>query len=239
MLFRRREVWIPTWRGSLLLIALVALLCAAAALGIGGFLAVDEPARGAQGAGARTLVVEGWLGERDLLQATQLALRGRYARVLTSGGPMDAWDGAGRWANYAERAADFLRSHGVVAVPVSAVPAPASAQERTFLSAVKVRDWIEHAGLAIDAAESIDVFTAGAHARRSRLLYRLAFGPAVEVGVIASPPSREAARRWWRGSGAAKTVLAEALGLAWTECCFWPPPRGSHEEQWAVPRDPR
>jgi hypothetical protein len=67
----------------------------------------------------------------------------------------------------------------------------------------------------------------------------MAFGPAVEIGVIASPASREEARHWWRSSAIAKSVLGEALSLAWTECCFWPAPRGSHEEQWAVPRDPR
>ena len=213
---------------------------------------------GAEGHGARTSSVEGWLGERDLeRRRRRLAAGGRYARVLTSGGPVDAWDGSGRWTNYAERAADVLQRARLVDVPVTAVPAPASAQERTFLSAVKVRDWIERSGRATDrmaatgatgatgatstpdATDAIDVFTAGAHARRSRLLYRLAFGTAVEVGVIASPPSRAEARHWWRSSGVAKTVLTESLGLAWTECCFWPPPRGSHEEQWAVPRDPR
>ena len=70
-------------------------------------------------------------------------------------------------------------------------PRRESAQDRTFLSAVVVRDWLRRQGGTIDA---VDLFSGGVHARRSRLVYRIAFGPEVDVGVFAAPPRRYDAR---------------------------------------------
>jgi hypothetical protein len=231
-LFRRREVWLPTLWGTLLLLGLAGLVGLLLARMANGFLAPNDPARGAGGGGARTLVVEGWLDEPDLVQAAQAFRRGHYERVLTTGGPITAGSEFSGHMNYAARAASRLQALGVVSVPVIAVPAPASKQDRTYLSAVMVRDWAQQSGVALEA---IDLFTAGVHARRSRMLYRMALGPAVEVGVLAAVPDGFDAERWWTSSVGTKLVMGEAVSLAWTSCCFWPPAPGSHEERWAVP----
>jgi hypothetical protein len=154
--------------------------------------------------------------------------------VVTSGGPIDSWHEGQTATNYAERAADYLNRHGLADAPAAAASAPASAQDRTFLSAVMVRDWAAREGLRPDA---IDLYSAGVHARRSRMVYRLAFGPSVEIGVLAATPQRYDLDHWWRSSQGAKSVLDEALSLAWTACCFWPPEPGSHAERWARPAE--
>lgn len=233
MLFRRRQVWLPTFQGWLLLLGLAAALFAALVLGIGSLLSVSDPATGPDGHGARTLVIEGWLAEDDLAQAVAVIRRGNYKRVLTSGGPIESWNDARVWKTFAERAAGYLRAQGQA--DVTAISAPESAQDRTFLSAVKVREWAQQSGVKLDA---IDLYSAGAHARRSRALYRMALGPAVEVGVLASTPHGYDPHRWWATSDGAKTVVSEALSLVWTKCCFWPPPPGTHEERWGVPPNP-
>ena len=102
----------------------------------------------------------------------------------------------------------------------------------SFLGAVMVREWAKRSGLTF---KSLDVFSSGAHARRSRLLYRLAFGPTVEVGVFAARSSDYDANAWWRTSAGVRDVLEQAIGLLWVKCFFRPPPPGSHEERWAVP----
>jgi hypothetical protein len=216
-----------------LLCGAVAVIALLAARAVGGYLAHSDSARGNDGQGARTLVVEGWLDESELSQAVATFRRGRYERVVTSGGPIDSWQEGIVWPTFAERAANYLRQHGLADVAVAAVPAPASAQDRTFLSAVVVREWLrrEQPGLA-----SFDLFSAGVHARRSALAYRMAFGPEVEVGVLAATQRRFDLDRWWSSSDGAKTVLGELLSLAWTKCCFWPAAAGSHEERWAVPK---
>jgi hypothetical protein len=232
VLFSRREVWLPTAWGVLLLLLIVSALVAAIAWSAYPLLAPNAPAHGAGGEGARTLVVEGWLDRDELRQAALTARNGHYTRVLTTGGPIDPAVDAGGFQNFAVRAAAMLRLHGLTDRPVIAVPAPASAQDRSYLSAVMVRDWAQQNSVALGA---IDLYSAGVHARRSWLVYRMALGDAVEVGVLAARPAEFDPRRWWTSSAGAKSTLGEAVGLAWTKCCFWPGPPGSHEERWALP----
>jgi len=229
VLFRRRQVWLPTAWGLLVLGAAAAAIAIWLAQSANAFLALDEPAVMPDGRGARVLVIEGWLDEDDLEQAVQIFRRGHYERVITSGGPIESFS---PFASFAERAADYLRHHGLGDVPLDAVPSPRTAQDRTFASAVWVRDWASKNGVSMDA---FDVLTHDVHARRTRLLYRMAFGPAVQVGVL-STTSTEDTKRWWTNSQAFKSLLGEAVSLSWTKCCFWPGPPGSHEERWAVPK---
>lgn len=220
LLFRRREIWLPTWFGGLLMLSVAALLLGLVWFRLADFLTVREPAHGRDGRGARTLIIEGWLEAKDLDQAIAVYRSGRYERVLTTGGPIDSWTDARRWGSYAERAAAYLQENGPgPATPVIALPAPATRRDRTYLSALVVRDWAHRSGLTLDA---VDLYSAGVHSRRSRLIYRLAFGDEVEVGVLASSPVGYSTEHWWDSSLGARAVMSEALAYVWVKCCFWP-----------------
>jgi len=234
-MFRRRQIWLPTWQGALLLVAVVAATALIALRHLAGYLAEERPATARDGRGAGTLIVEGWLDEDGLDAAIAAIGRGRYERVVASGGPIDGWREGRSWSTYAERAADYLRRHGVTSIPVVAVAARESPQDRTYLSAVVVRDWLRRQSVTIDA---VDLYSGAVHARRSRLVFQMAFGPEVDVGVFAAPPRRYALDRWWTTSDGVKAVLDEAIGLAWTTCCFAPPAPASHDERSPVPRSP-
>ena len=213
-LFRRRQVWLPTAQGLLLLLAIVALLVLAAVRGAVPFMMLHDPAHGPDGRGAATLVVEGWLDEAELDQALATARGGRYARIVTTGGPIESWARARNWSSFAARAAGYLAAQARPDdVAVIAVPAPASKQDRTFLSAVMLRAWARDEGVRLDA---IDLYSAGVHARRSALVFRMALGPQTEVGVLAATPTDYDLARWWGSSAGVKTVIGEALSLAWT-----------------------
>ena len=232
-LLRLQTVWLPTlWGWFALLVASGATLVALA-FGANAWLAPNQPlSHRLEQDGARILIVEGWLDEADLMQAIEAFRRGRYERIVTTGGPMDGWVGVQSWRTYADRSASYLRQNGLGSVRIDAVPAPASQQDRTFLSAVMVREWAKHSGVAL---HTVDLFSAGVHARRSHRLFQMAFGADVQVGVLASRPLDVDPEHWWRSSAAAKAVLGELLSVAWTTCCFWPPQPGSHDEQWAQP----
>ena len=218
---RRRVVWLPTLWGVLLLCALGAAFALTFGPHLDEWLAVNEPAVGKDGRGARALVVEGWLEPPELDQALEAFSRGHYERVITTGGPIPKSFEAGTWTTYAERAAAYLRAHGVDQVPVTPVVGPASTRDRTFWTAVEVRRWKERSGARLD---SVDVFSGGTHALRSRMVYRLAMGDAVEVGALAARPFSYDPAHWWTSSAGAKAVMMETVAIAWTVCCFWPPP---------------
>lgn len=226
-LVRRREVPAPTGLGCAL--ALLVLLGCAAAMaaalpGLHGFLAPHAPV------GRGLLVVEGWVGRATIDEAARVFRDGGYEAVAVTGGPIESlWPGV-PFESQAELAADALRRAGVPPDRVFAVASPASAQDRTFLSAVMVREFVEARGRPLDA---LDVLSEGTHARRSWRLYRLAFGTTLEIGVRATAPRSYEPERWWRTTAGAKSVLTEAIGLAWVTCCFDPGPPGSRREKWA------
>ena len=210
-LVQRRELWFPTlwgW-GALLFIGVAIVLLLGRNLY--SFLAVNDPVR------AQVLIVEGWMGPDELDQAIAAYRAGHYERIVTTGGPLYSWPRT--HATYADRAADYLRQEGIPPSSVIAVHAPKSAQERTYLSAVMVREWARQTGLNLPA---VDVFSVGTHARRSRLLYRLAFGSDLRVGVLAGTPSDYDPAAWWRTSVGARDVLDQAIGLLWVKLFFWP-----------------
>jgi DUF218 domain len=220
VLLRRRQVWLPTVWGWLLLFGAFAALGSVFVFTVAGFLSPNAPAHGSDGSGARTLVVEGWIDPDEIPQAVDAFRRGHYERLLTTGGPIDPWADAGGWHTFAARAAAYLRREGLAGASIFEVPAPDTGRDRTYLSAVMVREWAKRASVGFD---SIDIFTAGVHARRSWMLYRSALGSGVEVGVMAAKPSGFDAVHWWTSSTGTKSTMGEFLSVVWTGCCFWPP----------------
>jgi hypothetical protein len=225
-LFRRRQVWVPTLWTWLVLAALGALAVFAAVRNVYAFLAPSRPV------GARVLVVEGWMADAELDQAPAVIRSGGYERVVTTGGPIERDCERVSAPSYAERARNHLIGAGIPAAEVTAAPAPASAQERTFLNAVMVREWAERTGAKL---ETVDVFSSGVHSRRTWLVYGLELGPQTRVGILAATPTTYDAGAWWRTSAGAEEVLGQAIAWLWTELLFRPGPRGSPQERWAVP----
>ena len=225
-LVTRRNLPVPTLWGWLLLGGM--LLLGVIALGRFGYpiLAVEKPA-----AGAQVLVVEGWLGPRELDQAAAVFRRGAYERLITSGGPITNWASSSGPSTYADRAADYLTSRGIDAGLILSVPSPASAQDRSYLSAVMVREALSDAPV-----KALDVFSAGTHARRTRMVYRLALGSETSIGILAAGPDEYDPEHWWRYSAGVNDIMKETLSVLWTFCCFHPPPPGSDEEMWGRPR---
>ena len=79
-------------------------------------------------------------------------------------------------------AAEGLKKFGVPDDLVQMVPSRVIARERTYSSAVALRDWFREHNLPV---HSFNVLTEDSHAQRTRLLYKNAFGKNVAVGVIA------------------------------------------------------
>lgn len=221
-LVQRRQIWLPTLFGWLILVALATAGAFVAGLRAYPFLAPNDPVPG-----ARLLVVEGWLASGEFDQAVEAYRKGHYDQVVTTGGPIDRFPELLGASNYADFAARYLKSHGLSGTEVIPVSTPATELDRTFQSAAALRDWANKQGLGV---ASLNVFSSGTHARRSRVLYRMAFGPTVEIGILAARPAEYDPERWWQTSAGAKAVLSESIGLIWTRCCFNPPTPMSREQ---------
>jgi len=213
-LFRRREVTLPTWRGWLLIAVLTAGLGAGVFRNLDRFLALNEPLPGG------VLVVEGWLSDKAMRVATQEMSRSNYARLYVTGGPLESGAPLSEYQSFAQLGAAVLLRFGVNSNTLVAVPSPWVAQDRTFTSAATLRTWFRERR---EMPDRITVVTCGAHARRSRLLFQQAFGPQVQVGVIAVPPDDYDPRRWWASSQGVRLVIGEVVAYGYARVIFHPP----------------
>jgi hypothetical protein len=209
--FRRRTIWLPTLWGWLALLLAGVALAVTLQHRIHGFLAANDPV------GARVLVVEGWMGPEELEETVVIFRKHGYERLITTGGPIQRWPPYAGQSTYAEQAARYLKEQGLPEAVVTAVPASAASHDRTYASALTVRDWAKRSGLRLEA---IDVISDGPHARRSRALYRMALGPEVKVGILATRSYDYDAAVWWRSSIGARNVIEQTIALVWVHCCF-------------------
>ena len=224
LLFRRRSVVLPTPVGWLLILVVIGLIVGFLFRNMAVFLTVNEPV------GAEYLVIESWMDKAELDQGLAYFAANDFKKVVIVGGPISN-DFHGIDSNYAERAAVYLQRQGLAEEKTIIVKVPYSAQARTFLNGVMVREWFERKGIT---ATRLDVFSSGVHTRRSRDLYQQAFGEDVAIGIIASRPHNFDPEHWWRTSGSGKGVAVEFAAWFLIKCCFDPGDPGSHLEKWGV-----
>ena len=222
LFFNKHTVYLPKWWLVIIILVLMVGVTLVCARNIASYLAITQPKH------ARYLVVEGWQDEYSLKQALELFQTSDYELLFTTGGP-DLRHIVPKYKTYAEQSAAFFVSQGLEQHKLIIISTSASAQDRTFLSAVMVRKWFEKYNISTHA---IDVFTQGVHARRTQKLYEMAFNLNSDVGVYASKPVGYSLSAWWDTSAGAKSVITETAGMIWVTCCFDPGKYGSHQELW-------
>src|SRR5438445_4119345 len=212
--FDRKERWSLSWRGRLIVASALLLVGALVLKGVYPFLAITHRVN------ANILVVEGWIHEYAIRAAVKEFQSNHYQRVFTTGGPVV---GTGGYINdfytSASVGADLLKKWGLPDERLQMVPSRVMDRDRTYGSAVALRDWFREHDMAVS---SIDVVTEDIHARRTRLLFQEALGKNINVGIIAVPNPDYDARRWWRYSEGVRQVLAESIAYIYSRFFFYP-----------------
>jgi len=221
-ILRRKERWGLSWRGWLLVTSAGLVAAYLAFLNIHPFLAVTHRVN------TNVLVVEGWVHRYTIRGGVEEFRNGSYERILTTGGP---WTGEGGYTNdyntSASAAAEMLKKFGVPDDLVQMVPSRVMARERTYSSAVALRDWFREHNTPV---HSINVLTEGAHARRTRLLYQKAFGRNVAVGVISVSNPDYNPTQWWRYSDGVREVIGESIAYIYARFFFYPSVSSSNKQ---------
>lgn len=200
--FARRQLWWPTWLGWGMLAAVALGAGTAWWFGGEGFLALtDRPA-------PDILVVEGWIGNGGVnAAASEFRSAGFHYVVATGGLTSDRWD-TRQWS-YAEMARRDLIAAGVPPERVVLALPVETSRQRTYQTALACRSALAARGLH---PHSLTVFTFGAHARRSRLVFEKVFPSDVTVGAISWRPAADFAGPWWHSSDRAEDLLKETVG---------------------------
>ena len=210
----RRERWGLSWRGWLLVISAGLAAAYFTFLNIHPYLAVTHRVN------TNVLVVEGAIERYAIRPGAEEFKNGSYERIFTTGGPMN---GNGGYVNdyytSASIAADNLKKFGIRDDLVQMVPSRVLARERTYSSAIALRDWFRDHNLPI---HSFNVLTESCHARRTQLLYQEAFGKKVAVGIIAVSNPDYNPKDWWRYSDGVREVIGESIAYIYAKFFFYP-----------------
>jgi uncharacterized SAM-binding protein YcdF (DUF218 family) len=215
-LVNRRERLGLSWRGFLLLLLLLAGAGWFTIHHIQPFLAVT------QRVDSRVLVLEGWVQGFGAQLAVREFQESGCSKIYTTGSPIVGTNGRTNDFNtYAYLGALSLRNAGLPASVIQMVPSHESGRDRTYSSALALRQWFQAHGLKVT---SFNLITEDAHARRSRLLFQKAFGPDVAIGVIAIPDPDYEQSHWWHYSEGVRVVLGETIAWIYAQFFFHPAP---------------
>ncbi len=219
-LVRKRKIWLPTWRGWLLIVLAMFLIAWFIAANAYRFFGVTKPVENAE-----LLVMEGWLADKRMQFVIDEFERGdSYRYVCTAGIQLGQGHYLSEHKTYPEMAAATLEMLGFPREKMIVGPGPDVMRDRTYASAKALRDHLESLGmLGPDAGEKrvrrLNVVTEGAHARRTWTVYRKVFEGVAEVGVYAINPMCFDPSDWWKSSGGVKQIIMEtvSLGFEWLE----------------------
>lgn len=202
-LVQRRTIWCPTWLGFL------CIACFLASPLIWWWTYGESFLSSTERLPANILVVEGWIG-RDGVRAAGTEFRQHgYEFIVATGGLTagERWEQGG-WS-YAEAAEHELIRSGVPQDRIIVAPARDTPSRRTYESATAVWRALQVKGIE---PKALNVFTFGAHARRSRVVFAKVEGPETQVGVVSWIPSTYETGPWWRSSDRARELLTESVG---------------------------
>jgi len=224
-IFKRRERWGLSWRGWLLVTSVGLVAAYLVFLNVHPFLAVTHRVN------TNILVVEGWIQRYAIRAGAEEFKSGSYERVLTTGGPES---GSGGYINdyqtSASVGAEALKKAGIAEEVVQAAPSHVIGQERTYSSAIALRDWFREHNISV---QSMNIVTEDCHARRTQLLYQKAFGKNVLVGIIAAPNPDYNPKYWWRYSDGVREVIGESIAYIYAKFFFYPSESSRDEKKTA------
>jgi hypothetical protein len=213
-ILRRKERWGLSWRGWLLLTSAGLVAANLVFLNIHPFLAITHRVN------TNVLVVEGWIHRYAMRAAADEFNRGSYERIFTTGGPEN---GSGGYVNdyqtSASVGAEGLKKSGVAEDVIQIAPSHVIGRERTYSSAVALRDWFHEHNIPV---HSINVLTENCHARRTKLLYEKALGKNFEVGIIAVANPDYNPKYWWCYSDGVREVIGESIAYIYARFFFYP-----------------
>jgi len=155
---------------------------------------------------SEVLVLEGWLVDDLLLQATGWASSNGVKKIYTTGGPLPMGSHLSEWKSYAEMTKARLEAMGMQEhFEIIAVPAGKVRRGRTRESARALQTAM---GLKRGA---FNLASAGPHMRRSGRAFQGAFGDGVEVGCVALVPVEYDEGDWWSCSEGVRGVMGETI----------------------------
>lgn len=208
---REKEKWVTTWFGKLLKMIFLLLVVFISIIRIHPFLAQQKPVQ------AKIMVVEGFIPDYALEESIKIFQDGGYELMIITGKKrlkgwkLDPYENDGLYS-----AATLVRmGFDDSKIKVIALENDVK-KDRTYASAKAVRKWFDKSGKNY---KKLDLVSISCHARRSRILFDMAFGEEADIGIIAIENVTYNPKRWWKSSSGFREVIEETI--AWIYARFF------------------
>jgi hypothetical protein len=207
----KRERWGLTVWGWLV------VLVAVGAAGLFGFWQVNRFLSTTSPVEGQILVVEAWIPDYAIRGVRAEFEKHEYQILIAVGGQLGLGAHLSQYRSSAVFTQARLEEIGFEKEKIVVIETSDIKKDRTHESARAVQQWIASNGVSVKA---LNVYTLGAHARRSRLLFQKVFGNGVEVGVIAAHDYTYDPDHWWRSSNGVRTVVSELIAYSYAVIFF-------------------
>ncbi|HEC64387.1 MAG TPA: YdcF family protein [bacterium] len=212
-LIERRERWVLKGHGWFILIISIAAILYLILTTIHPFLSVNDPVEG------DILVVEGWITDYALEKAISEFKAHNYNLLVTTSTPFSIGSHLSKYESSAEVAAATLKQLGFDEELIEVVSAPTVRKDRTYASALALKKWLLNSNMSV---KSLNIYTLGIHARRSRLMFKKALNDKMAIGVIAADDLSFDSHNWWKSSRGVKQVISETIAYFYSRFFFYP-----------------
>lgn len=213
-LSKRKEKRSLTWFSRILILLVLFTGFLLIFKSLNGFLSLSKPVP------SKALVVEGWMPDYVIKELVDYYEDHHYTRLYITGLPIEKGYYATEFKTFADITLYNLVHFGFDTSGVTIVTIPRSIRtDRTFTTALALKNYMLENYPEI---RSLDVFTLGCHARRSRLLFRKAFGEDYDIGIISGKDKSYHMDKWWDSSRGFRTVTNEFLAWLYFRLFFTP-----------------
>lgn len=212
-LFRKRLIYVPTFWGTLLLVVIFSFIGYLSLISAYKFLAPEKEPQ------SKILVVEGWIDEISVGNALKLYESRGYEYLIVTGVPITQWTFSSPFTNMADATAESIRRMHFEDTVYKVIVPSNILRDRTYTSAVALKMKLDEWSLPY---KDFDLYTVGAHAKRSYLVYRKAFRDDRYIGLIADTDSSYDPKKWYATSRGFRIVLGELISYFYALLFFHP-----------------
>lgn len=209
-LFKRKNILVPSLGGWILILSIFVLLLIFLMKNVYSFLAYEKPAE------TRVLVVEGWIPDNGLQEAIAHYNSNDYTHMIITGVPISQWTYASPFSNMADASARSMKElHFTDSIYTVHIPSTIL-RDRTYATAIALELKWNSFGIP---SNTFDLFTMGAHSRRSALMFENVFGTRLK-GVIISTDATFEAEKWYKSSRGFRIVVSELISWVYAKLFF-------------------
>ncbi|MFC2100978.1 DUF1684 domain-containing protein [Bacteroidota bacterium] len=221
-LFSKKHRWGLTLFSWIILLVIFFLFVFIYIKKINSFLSVNNKED------AKILVIEGWIPDYAISEAIIEFKTHSYQKIFTVGSTLMAGSHLSGFHTHAEVAYKTILKLGFEKDKIVMVPSAHFTKDRTYASALALKRYFKAMDITVN---SINMVTLGCHARRSRLLFKKAFGKDFNVGVISVNDESFDPGTWWKSSNGVREIIDETIAYIYAWIFFKPPKENNHNSE--------